>query len=33
MLNDNFSFNPKVIHTDYESAIDKVIKESTFFKN
>lgn len=33
MLNDNFSFNPKVIHTDYESALDKAIKESSFFKN
>ena len=28
-----FSFNPKIIHTDYESALGKAIKESIFFKN
>ena len=33
LLNDNYLFNPKVIHTDYESALDKAIKESSFYKN
>ena len=32
-LNENFSFNPIIIHTDYENALSVAIKESKFFKN
>ena len=32
ILNDNFDFNSKIIHSDYEYALDKAIKEATFFK-
>lgn len=30
-LNENYSFSPKYIHTDYESALEKAIKKSEFF--
>lgn len=31
-LNENYSFFPKYIHTDYEIALDLAIKKSDFFK-
>ena len=30
-LNENYSFSPKYIHTDYELALDLAIKKSDFF--
>ena len=30
-LNENYSFFPKYIHTDYEIALDLAIKKSDFF--
>ena len=32
ILNDNFDFNPKIIHSDYEYVLDKAINGATFFK-
>ena len=31
-LNENYNFNPKKIHCDYERAIELAIKNSKFFK-
>ena len=32
ILNENFDFNPKIIHSDYEYALDKTINDATFLK-
>ena len=32
-LHENLSFNPTIIHTDYESSLAAAIKESNFFSN
>jgi len=31
-LNENFDFNPKIIHSDYKYALDKAINDATFLK-
>ena len=31
-LNDNYKFNPRIIHSDFENAINVAIKNSNFFK-
>ena len=31
-LNENFNFNPKIIHSDFDNAIATAVKNSNFFK-
>ena len=31
-LNENLNFNPKILHTDYEYALDKAIDKANFFE-